>query len=379
MAMTPNQARVWELVEAGHSIQKITEITGFTYNATKNLRERARKWAEQDPAIRGAMEAVGTSTTPSALWVKYPPKDGEPGYSVYFKPTEVQEDKLSAIREAFDAMLPAPPIVPPRDVLVDLNAIYPVCDIHANMRALATYTGGDDYNLDLMHDDVLMAFTKVLARTPDSEEATLILNGDTLDTDNEVGTTPGHGHILPKDSGQHDALRRVVTVIRIVIGMLLGKHKRLRIRVMRGNHDETAHFAVAMALEGHYANEERVTVEDCGFDLFMHQWGDCATFAHHGDVPGKWEAFALHLSDICPFWSSTFHRTCFFGHGHKDLVRDFGAVRIEMLRPFTPLSKWAADMKFIQRRALHSITLDKRDGIVNRAMDPIRRPIERAA
>lgn len=283
------------------------------------------------------------------------------------------QDVVQTIREAFEGVAVAPTVAPPADVLSDACSVYPVCVIHANMIANAATTGGDEYSLELMASDLIGAVQRIMARTPDSEQAVLILNGDTLDTDNAKGVTPRSGHIMHKEVSQYAATLYVIRVVRVVIGLLLEKHSTLRIRVMRGNHDESAHIAITCGLIGHYAQEPRVTVDDVERDLFQMQWGDCAIFAHHGDIPSKWERFALMLSDVCPFWSATHHRTCYFGHGHRDKEHDFGAVKIEMLRPFTPLNAHGAGLGFVQRRQLKCITYDKRDGPISTSLDPIRR------
>lgn len=364
--------KIWDGLQKPR-ISVVAETMGLEWKAAKRRIDCGLAARALDPAVHIGMEAVGTGLTPAGMWIKTPKSKDGLSHSIYLKPSQAPDDILERIRGAFEGIETAKPVAPPRDVMADLNSIYPVCDIHANMRAVSANTKGDEYNLDLMADDVLMAFQKVMLRTPDSEEATLILNGDTLDTDNEAGTTPKSGHILHKDQTQYAAISKVVDVTRVVISLLLGKHKRLRIRVLPGNHDPTAHIAITMALLGYLSNEERVTVEADDYDLFMMQWGRSAVFAHHGDIPRKWSEFALSLSDYCPFWSETHHRVCFFGHGHNENKQDFGAITVEMLRPFAPSGAFAAKLKFRQRRALHSITFDRTDGIVTRALDPINR------
>jgi hypothetical protein len=118
--------------------------------------------------------------------------------------------------------------------------------------------------------------------------------------------------------------------------------------------------------------EPRVEVDKSPRDLFMLQWGKCAIFAHHGDK-GKPQQMALYLSDVCPFWSDTRHRHYLVGHVHHDHAKDLGPLRYESLRAFCPPDAYAASMGYGGRRALQSMTFDRRDGLVLRALDPIER------
>lgn len=65
--------------------------------------------------------------------------------------------------------------------------------------------------------------------------------------------------------------------------LILERHQRLTVRVLRGNHDPHSHLVLTFALAERNQMEPRVTVDNHPRDLFMFQWGRCAIFAHHGD------------------------------------------------------------------------------------------------
>lgn len=288
------------------------------------------------------------------------------------KHEETAEDFLEKIRAAFDGLRPAEAIVAPKNVLADLCTVWPLMDLHLGMRAWAQETGSQDYDLSLACQDLRYAFAKVLALTPASKEAVLILGGDTLHADDDRAETPQNKHKLDVDGRQDKVLDTAIEIIAEIVELLLAKHEVLTVRTLRGNHDLNSHRVLKFALAERYRNEPRVTVEKDPRDLFMKQWGKSAIFAHHGDR-GKPDRMALYISDICPFWSETKHRHYLVGHVHHDQAKDIGPLRYESLRAFCPPDSYAAGMGYGPRRALQALTFHTHDGLVLRALDPIER------
>lgn len=333
---------------------------------------------DRDPAIATGMEAVGTGIVPTGMWVKTPKDENGFSHSVYLRPQqEAAEDVLERIKAAFEGMEPAKPIAAPEAVMADLCTVYPLMDLHLGMRAWSEETGDQDYDLDHACRDMRHAFTKVLALTPASTEAVLILGGDTLHADDDKAETPQSKHKLDVDGRQHKVIEAAITILAETVQRLLEKHSFVTIRVLRGNHDMHSHMVLTFALSERYRNEPRVTVEKSARDLFMKQWGRAAIFAHHGDR-GKPDRMALYISDICPFWSETKHRHYLVGHVHHDHAKDIGPLRYESLRAFCPPDSYAAGMGYGPRRALQALTFHNVDGLVLRALDPIERHVQAA-
>src|SRR5690606_5987905 len=153
--------------------------------------------ANPDPAVNAGMEAVGTTITPAGMWIKTPKDEDGIARSIYIKPQqEAAEDVLERIRGAFEGMEPAPPVAAPEAVVDDLCTVYPLMDLHLGMRAWSAETGEQDYDLSIACRDMRYAFAKVLALTPASKEAVLILGGDTLHADDDNAETPTSTHKL---------------------------------------------------------------------------------------------------------------------------------------------------------------------------------------
>ena len=322
---------------------------------------------------RAAMDASGLDTaTVKGGWIKTH-KDGTVTHSVRWEaPKPLPEDVAEKIRDVFEGMTVAPNVDPPGKIMAGLCTVYPVMDLHYGMHAWGEETGGSDYSLKEADRDVAYAFSKVMALTPDSDMAVLLLPGDTLHADDTRAETPQSKHKLDVDGRHWRVLSNGIELIDRMIQYLLAKHARVRVRVMRGNHDEHSHLVLSFAIAERYREHSRVEIERTPRDLFMLQWGRSAIFAHHGDK-GKPQELALYLSDVCDFWSATRHRYALTGHIHHDSAKDVGPLRWESLRAFCPPDAYAASMGYGGRRALQSLTFDKRDGLVIRSIDPIER------
>lgn len=332
--MTPRQAEALRLQSEGLTRAQIAEHFGTTVNGVKHLLDRARK-------ARAAGETVGAGVVGALANLGVEMGAVKGGWlksreaSIQFRMPELPDDTLDRIRAAFEGLEPARLVTPPEAVLDDLCTVYPLMDLHLGMKAWGVETGDQDYDLNLACADLRHAFAKVAALTPPSKEAVLILGGDTLHADDDRAETPTSKHKLDVDGRQHKVIETAIAILSEVIENLLGKHDRITVRTLRGNHDQHSHMVLTFALSERYRDEPRITVERSPRDLFMKQWGRSAIFAHHGDK-GKPEQMALYISDVCPFWSETRHRHYFVGHVHHDNAKDIGPLRYESLRAFCP-------------------------------------------
>jgi hypothetical protein len=320
------------------SFRAVAEELGVNESSARRAVKALRR--REDPAIAASMHAVGTGMRPKLAWAKTKPGDDGLSYSVLLKPEPLPDDTLYRIREAFEAMEPAVPVIPPENVLADLCNVIPLFDVHFGMRAWGLETGGPDYDVEIATADLKYAFEKVLQLAPMAERALLIIGGDFFHADDSRSETPGSKHKLDTDGRHHRVIESAIEALGYVISRVQARHKETVIRVLRGNHDEHSHMVL--------------------------------TFAHHGDRAPP-ERLTLYVSDVCPFWSETRHRHFYTGHIHKDTARDIGPLRWESLRAFCPPDAYAAGMGYAGRRAMRIDTYHKADGRVLTAMDPIER------
>jgi hypothetical protein len=285
-----------------------------------------------------------------------------------------QEMELETVLErattAFSSLPKAPAVPSPKHTAADLLTLYPLFDVHMGAHAWGDETGGDNYDLKLSTSDMHMAVGNVMALSPDSEEAILLIGGDFFHGDDNTNQTPRNKHPLDVDGRHFKVLDTGIEVVAGTIDRLASKHRKVTVRVLRGNHDEHSHMVLTLALAQRYRGHARIVVDKSPRDIFMHQWGKCLIAAHHGDK-AKPERLAMVLAEICPFWSESPHRIVFTGHRHSQRSEDFPGVVWEQFRAFCPPDAYGA--QFAPRRAMHAITFNRDSGIATRAQDPIRR------
>ena len=355
--MTPEQQEVYDLKQQGMTMPQIAGRLGITLKAAENRYQRAKRSGATDPAVSRAMAAIGTVMVPSVVWDKSDPK-----YSVLLRPAAAENstDYLAAIAEAFtDIPAYRPNPIAPRNQ--NLMTVYPVFDAHIGMAAWGKETGGDDYDLALSGSDMRSAFDGLDLITPASDHAVIIFGGDTLHADDTRSETPQSKHKLDVDGRHFKVVDTAIKIICEVIDRLSEKHRRLTIRVLRGNHDIHSHLVLIFALSERYRLAENITIEKKPKDLFMIQHGTVMLAAHHGDKSPP-QRLAMHIADVCPFWSSTRDRHVLTGHIHHDSTKDLGGIKWHSLRAFCPPDEYGS--QFSSRRALTAYTFDDKKGLV---------------
>jgi hypothetical protein len=278
------------------------------------------------------------------------------------------ETVLERAAAAFSDIPKAPPIPAPKLAQSDLLTLYPIYDAHVGMRAWAEETGYDDYDLRLAVSDLHHAIGKVMALSPDSEEAIVLIGGDFFHGDDDTNQTPKSRNPLDVDGRHFKVLDTGIEVTAAIIERAASKHKKVTVRVLRGNHDPHSHMVLTLALSQRYRDSKRIVVEKSPRDIFMYQWGKCLIAGHHGDKQ-KPERLAMILAEICPFWTASPYRIVFTGHNHSLKSEDFPGISWEQLRAFCPPDAFGA--QFAPRRAIHAITFNKNSGISTRTQDPI--------
>jgi hypothetical protein len=338
------------------------------------LRHATRRGLHLSEGAKEAMQATRLSGVEIAGgWRHAYDEDGKKVEAVRWSVPK-QEIELETVldrAEAAFANLPKAPAIPsPKHTNSDLLTLYPLFDVHMGMHAWGAETGGDDYDLKLSTADMHMAVGNVMALSPDSEEAILLIGGDFFHGDDNKNQTPANHHPLDVDGRHFKVLDTGIEVVAGTIERLASKHKRITVRVLRGNHDPHSHMVLTLALAQRYRGHDRITVDKSPRDIFMHQWGKCMIAAHHGDKQ-KPERLVMFLAEVCPFWSESPYRIVFTGHLHSEESKDFPGIQWERFRAFCPPDAYGA--QFAPRRAMHAITFHKQSGIATRAKDPIRR------
>ena len=360
--MTPEQKQALTLREQGMSRAEIAGSMGKSERAVKRLLEKARQWTNADPTAHMVAKAVGGETVPHSAWIKTDTA------SVYYRYPQQQEE--TAQDWWVDAFKGIPAWEPEPTTFVESNllSVYPVFDLHHGMLAWSDETGAQSYDLDIAASDLRASIARLHKLTPVGGEALLILGGDTLHIDDGRNETPQSRHKLDADGRYYKVLDTAIKSIAWLIETLAYRHDKVKVRVLRGNHDEHSHMALGFALAERYRDTPRITVEKNPHDLFMHRHGACLIAAHHGDKSPP-QRLAMYLSDICPYWSDTRHRHILTGHIHHDSAKDFPGVKWQSLRAFCPPDAYGAG--FGSRRSLRVMVFDDKRGLVMTAEDGV--------
>jgi hypothetical protein len=351
----------------------VYERTG-SYNATarelglneSTVRRSMNQMKTRDPAMQGAMDAVGTGLVPSLAWIKTKATADAPGYSVMLKPAdeppEVTADRIKAAMADLDAIKPVPA---PAYVEADLCTLYPIADVHVGMRAWAKEVG-EDYDTDLATERLKSWVGKCVAASPASYTAIVLDVGDLTHADDQTALTPKSKHSLDVDTRHFRTLDMTIQALAVCIELALAKHQRVIVRILPGNHNVNSYMAVMFALAERFRDNSRVSVQKAPGEFFVHEFGKVLLAAHHGDK-AKADRLVHFLADqFAEMWGRTKHRFLFTGHLHHHKSQDIGGCTWEQLRAVTPRDAFAFSNAYTARAQLQAITFDRNRGEVSR-------------
>lgn len=373
--MTPKQKEALDALEKHGSMRAASKALGINYKSFRDRIEAAKKYFETDDGIRDALAQTGISTIAAKSgWRRI--RDPETGSfnSVYWSlPKDEPEDLLEKVNAAFDG-LTSIYVPPPVSLDGDHLTVYPLYDMHIGMMAWGRETRGHDFDLKLMKSDLLRSIAKVMARSPDSGEAVIVLGGDTIHVNDHFNETPASRHHMDADGRFEKIIDVAIEAISAAIEMVAQKHAKVKIIVLRGNHDETSHIVLKAALRQRYRETPHIEFPLIPlWDKSEIQWfsfGDVLVVLHHGDKM-KPERLALIVADKCPEWSGKTCRVILTGHIHTFKVLDLPGATHYSLRAFCPPDAYGANFGGV--RGLAAMTFDKKDGLVVSAHDPIHR------
>lgn len=330
------------------------------------VRRSIKDMQMRDPAMQGAMDAVGTGLVPSLAWIKTKATADAPGYSVMLRPAdeppEATADRIKAALADIDAL---PAVSAPAYVEADLCTLYPISDVHVGMRAWAKEVG-EDYDTDLASKRLQSWIGQCVAASPASHTAIVLDVGDLTHADDETALTPKSKHSLDVDTRHFRTLDMTIQALAVCVELALAKHQRVIVRILPGNHNVNSYMAVMFALAERFRDNSRVSVQKVPGEFFVHEFGKVLLAAHHGDK-AKADRLVHFLADqFAEMWGRTKHRFLFTGHLHHHKAQDIGGVQWEQLRAVTPRDAFAFSNAYTARAQLQAITFDRNKGEVSR-------------
>lgn len=283
-------------------------------------------------------------------------------------PDEQRQAEL--MRAAIEAMAGevkglAPLVRAPVATEKDLLAVYPLGDPHFGMYSWAKETG-DDFDLKTARRLTLGAVDRLVSSAPAAETAIILPLGDVFHANDQTNQTPAHKHQLDVDSRFVQVLQVGIETFRHCVLRALEKHKRVIVRIVLGNHDPQAGWALAFTLAAYFENEPRVEVDLTPAAHWFFRFGKVLLGATHGDKSKPEQLLGVMACDRAEDWGQTKHRYWYCGHVHHSSVKEFPGVTVETFRTLAASDAYAAGYGYRAGRDMRAIIHHREHGEVER-------------
>lgn len=279
-------------------------------------------------------------------------------------PTEVLREAIEALKEDIPKVSPTPP---PLATASDICSTYILTDYHLGLMAWSEETRGDDWDAKIAEEMIIKWFSTLIGRSPDSEVAVLAQLGDFLHFDGMNAVTPTSHNLLDTDSRFQKIVRIAIRVLRVIISMLLTKHKKVYIYNVAGNHDMASGVWLREFLSVLYEDEPRVTV-DLTADLFhAFEFGDVSLFFHHGHKKGVAKVSDVFTSKFRDIYGRTKYSYAHIGHFHHKDIKEDNLMICEGHRTMAAPDAHAATSGYCSGREANMIIYHKKYGEVGRS------------
>lgn len=247
----------------------------------------------------------------------------------------------------------------------DLLVVYPIGDPHFGMYAWKE-EAGQDFDADIAAKLTLAAVDQLVASAPAAETAILAPLGDVMHADDSRNRTPQSGNQLDVDTRHQRVMLIANRAIRRAVYRTLEKHKRVIVRVLQGNHDPHAAFAIALALHDHFENNPRVTVDLSPSLFWYYRFGKVLVGFTHGDKAKGKDLLGVMATDRSEDWGQTKFRYYYHGHLHESGKKEMPGLLVEWFRTLAPADAWAAGEGYRSGRDMCAIVHHKDFGEIGR-------------
>ena len=273
--------------------------------------------------------------------------DPDGNVKIQWVKTKLDEQRAGEVVEAFvrslteDVRGMSPLVAPPAHSDSDLLAIYPMGDPHFGMYAWAA-EAGEDFDLKIAEDLTCAAIDRLVASAPPAETALILELGDFFHTDNSSNQTTRSANALDVDTRWAQVMQVGLRAMVYVVRRALERHQKVIVRIVQGNHDAHSSFALALALDAFFANNERVWVDLSPSVHWFFRWGKVLIGATHGDTTKMAELPLVMAHDQASAWGETSFRHFYCGHIHHEKVQEYPGVVVEYFRTLAARDAWHA-------------------------------------
>lgn len=276
----------------------------------------------------------------------------------------LNKDQIVDAIEGFE-WKPAPKIPAPKGHDSDLLTLYTLTDFHLGMYSWSAETG-DSWDMSIAEHEALSAITRMADGSPNSELAILNLQGDFLHWDGLLAVTPASKHVLDADTRYGKLIEMALSITMQCIEILLIKHKKVKLLVCEGNHDESGSAWLRKAAKVIYKSNPRLEVDDTEFPYYAHLHGEIMLGFHHGHKKKNTALPTLFSAEprYRAMWGQAKYCYIHTGHYHhkeQDASEGGGAI-VERHPTLAGADAYAARGGYVSWRAAHAITYHYKSG-----------------
>jgi hypothetical protein len=250
----------------------------------------------------------------------------------------------------------------------ELVDVYGYGDPHIGMLAWGPETG-QNFDVGIAQALTRKVALELTSLSAGADVGMLVLIGDNYHADTDDQITPGHKHKLDVDTRAARVFRIGVTLWCDQIELMLRRHKRVIVDVVRGNHDPQTSFYLAEIIRREYRRNQRVEVYDNVAEYHYHSFGKVLIGTTHGHKASPLALAQVMATDAPDAWAASKdgERHWITGHIHSQTHWDFRGCSLETLRTLAPADAYASENAYRSRQDAVVITYHRELGEVNRA------------
>lgn len=179
-------------------------------------------------------------------------------------------------------------------------------DLHLGLHASA-WSAQRDWSLETAVAAYKEAFRALFEAAPNAKTGLILGGGDLLHYDDPTKMTRRSGHVLDGAEPWEVCLSAAEDLLVHTVELALQKYPRVRVRILKGNHDDDSSVAVAHYLAAWFRNEPRADVILSGSIYHVEEHGVNMLGYTHGhelrieDLPGVMAADEREMWGRCRF------------------------------------------------------------------------------
>ncbi len=307
--------------------------------------------------VRGVSTLVGPDGEIRAQWIKTRAEQ------------EQREDLLRRLLEEIPEVVPARGQVPLEDFRrrSDLLSVYPMGDPHVGMLCWHG-DAGDDFDLERAELQLDIAARYLTNAGAGTRKAAIINLGDFFHSDSQENRTRRSGHQLDVDTRYAKIARAGLRIMISMAEFALRRHEEVTVINSVGNHDDHTSLWLSVAMDAHFRDEPRLTVDLSPAKFHYLRHGKVLIGVTHGDTVKPPDLEGIMAHDCAEQWSETEYRHWFCGHIHHRRVHEFRNCTVESFRTLAPRDAYAQGHGYRSRRDMQKIVFSEEFGEISRVI-----------